>query len=124
MFGKAYDLSLLSQDAYNRYFDNNFHVTKRLNDGDMVFFDQPKQEPKTAKECDEQIAKSKLLSKYAGPFLLYGLIPTSSLSIRQGPSSLSLLTAAPKPPPEKTSNDPKIESERFQYSLPPSQTNL
>lgn len=34
----------------------------------MVFLDLPKHEPKTAKERDEQIAKSKLLPKWTGPF--------------------------------------------------------
>lgn len=41
---------------------------KRFGEGDMVFLDQPKYEPKTGKERDNQIDKSKLLPKSTGPF--------------------------------------------------------
>lgn len=66
MFGKTDDHTLLEQDTFKRYFDKNVRVTKRLEEGDMVFLDRPKHEPKITKERAEQIAKSKLLPKSTG----------------------------------------------------------
>lgn len=63
MFGKAADGTILPQASYKRYLDKNVRVTKGFDTGDMVFFDRPKHKPKTAKEPDEQIAKSKFLTK-------------------------------------------------------------
>lgn len=68
MFGKAEDRILLARASYKRYFNKNLRVTKRFDTGGMSFLGQPKHEPKTAEERDEQIAKSKLLPKSTGHF--------------------------------------------------------
>lgn len=54
-------LTLLEKWSYKRYLQKNLRFLKRFNEKDIVFLDGLKNEPKTAKERDEQIPKSKRL---------------------------------------------------------------
>lgn len=69
-FAGGDDLSRLAQAACKKYLDKIVRVTKRFNDGDMVFLQRPKHKPKIAKERDEHIAKLKLLPRATGPYIV------------------------------------------------------
>lgn len=108
MFGRAEDRKFLVEHAYKRYFDKHFGATKRFNDSDVLFFDWPKKEPKTAKEREEQISKSKLVQKSTGPFsFICHSFPTSLLSDNMAQNFRSPSTAAQKIQPKIQLRRPK-----------------
>lgn len=55
-----------AQALYKKYNDKYNRVTKRFSAADMIFIDHPKHKQNTAKAQDEQIAKSKQLTKSNG----------------------------------------------------------
>lgn len=89
MFGKADDPTLLFQAAYKRDIDKKFRVNKRFEEGYMAFLDRPKHEPKTGKESDEKIVKSKLLPKLTGWFPVIRAYP-DAVVVDQGGAELTV----------------------------------
>lgn len=87
LVGKAENRTLLAQAAYKRYFDYKVRVTKRFNEGHMVFLDINKNELKICKESDEQSTTSKLLPKsIGGPFRVIRAYP-DAFDVDQEPPS-------------------------------------
>lgn len=85
----------------------------------MVFLDRPKHEPKTAKERDEQIAKSKLLPKSTVPFRVIRAYP-DVVVIDEASAELPVsIHRCSKAPDENTTlNDLNLESDMTNPTFP------
>lgn len=119
IFSSADNRTRLAQAAYKRYNDKNKRVTKRFNNGDMVFIDRPKHEPKISKERDEQIAKSKLLPKSTGPFKVISSYPDVTVVEQDGvklPVSVDRCSRAPDT--NSTPKNPNLESDMTNPAFP------
>lgn len=95
MFGKADDSFRLAPTAYDRYFDRRFGITKRFSDGDSVFLDHPKQEPKIAQERANTLASRSSFPNPSVFFELFARTPTSSSSNKTVLSSTQVSYLSP-----------------------------
>jgi len=100
MFDKTDKQLSSSQAQYKKTYDKKVRQVKTFEPGTYVFVDRPKTEQKSAQENQSNAAKSKLLSRGLGPFLVLRSFETVAI-IQDGtvevPVSVDRLTLAPSP---------------------------
>lgn len=90
----------MTREAYKWHFDKKVRREPKFKIGDYVFIDRPKTEPKTAKEKESNIAKSKLQPKGTGPYLVVKAYTAVLVVLDDGnrlPVSIDRCTWAPPP---------------------------